>query len=283
MKIKMIIRTILILLCITSIGCASGSATSPGAKNEKHKAEPVDNILEQLNKRTTELESYQCQIEYKFVQPSLFDSQDTRKGMLYYAKEGNKSNLRINFLTRQQDEEEEHKYLEQYIVLDGSSLNYPGETLKGTWLVCVDYQIKEIKLVQLGLPGDPNKPVDVFELAGRNLPIIGFAKIDDLKEQFKVSLVEEKTKDPQDFIRVHLDVKPNSIYKDDYTYIDLWIDKKSNLPVKIIAQTTEKDFYEIKFLKPRINKKINKKTFDFNIPKDFGEPEIIPLKDKEEN
>jgi hypothetical protein len=267
---------------VTSTGCASGSTINSNTQKEKKQTEPVDNILEQLNKRTTELESYQSQIEYKFVQPSLFDSQDTRKGMLYYVKEANISNLRINFLTRQQDEEQEQKYLEQYIVLDGSSLNYPGKKFEGTWLVCIDYQIKEIKLVQLGLPDDPNKPVDVFELAGRNLPIVGFTKIEDLKEQFEVSLVEQENKESQEFTQIHLKVKPDSVYKDDYTYIDFWVDKRLKLPVKIIAQTTEKDFYEIKFLKPKINKKIDKKIFDFKIPKDFGEPEIIPLKEKDE-
>lgn len=275
----MIIRTTLVLLWAVSSGCASGSTTE--TVTEQKKNDPVDTVLKQLNKTTLELESYQGQIEYKFVQPSLFDSRDLRKGMLYYVKEGNKSRLRVNFLTRKQDEEEEHKYLEQYIVLDGSSLKYPGEKFEGTWLVCIDYQIKELKLVQLAGPTEPDKQVDVFELASRNLPIIGFTKIENLKEQFDVSLVEQKTKESQDFTQVHLDVKPNSVYKDDYTYIDFWIDKKLNLPAQILAETTDKDFYEIKFLKPKINKKIDRKIFDFKIPKDFSEPEIIPLKEKD--
>ena len=279
MNIKMIIRTTLVLLWAVSSGCASGSTTE--TLTEQKKNDPVDTVLKQLNKTTLELESYQGQIEYKFVQPSLFDSRDLRKGMLYYVKEGNKSRLRVNFQTRKQDEEEEHKYLEQYIVLDGSSLKYPGEKFEGTWLVCIDYQIKELKLVQLAGPTEPDKQVDVFELASRNLPIIGFTKIENLKEQFDVSLVEQKTKESQDFTQVHLDVKPNSVYKDDYTYIDFWIDKKLNLPAQILAETTDKDFYEIKFLKPKINKKIDGKIFDFKIPKDFSEPEIIPLKEKD--
>ncbi len=280
MKIDIIARITLILLCVTSTGCASGSAIIPDAQKE-HKTEPVDKILEQLNKSTIELKSYQGQIEYKFVQPSLFDSQDLKKGTLYYIKEANESKLRVNFLTRKQDEEEEQKYLEEYIVLDGALLNYPDKRFEGTWLVCIDYQIEEVKYIQLAMPNDSNKPVDVFELAGSNLPIVGFTKIEDLKEQFEVSLVEQKTKESREFIQLHLKVKPNSIYRDDYTHIDFWIDKKLYLPAKIIAQTTEKDFYEIKFLKPRINKKIDKKIFDFKIPKDFSEPEIIPLEEKD--
>ena len=279
MKKDIVTRITLILLCVTSTSCATGSATITDVQKE-HKTEPVDKILEQLNKSTIDLKSYQGQIEYKFLQPSLFDSQDLKKGTLYYVKEDNASKLRVNFLTRKQDEEEEQKYLEEYIVLDGTLLNYPGKKFEGTWLVCIDYQIEDIKYIQLAMPNDSNKPVDVFELAGSNLPIVGFTKIEDLKEQFEVSLVEQKTKKSSELIQLHLKVKPNSIYKDDYTHIDFWIDKKLNLPAKIIAQTTEKDFYEIKFLKPKINKKIDKKIFDFKIPKKFSEPEIIPLEEK---
>ena len=282
MNIKIIIRVTFILLWVVNTGCASGSMENPDTRQKKLPTDPVDKVLEQLNKSTLELESYQGQIEYKFIQPSLFDSQDLRKGILYYVKEDNKSKLRVNFQRRKQDEDEEHKYIEQYIVLDGASLTYPGRQFKGTWLVCADYQIEEVKFVQLAEPNDPNKPVDVFDLASKNLPMVGFTKTEELKKQFEVTLIEQKTTEPKDLIQVHLKVKPNSIYKDDYTIIDFWIDKKLNLPVKIIAVTTEEDIYEIKFLQPKVNKAIDKKVFDFKMPKGFSEPEIIPLKEKTE-
>ncbi len=282
MNIKIIARITFMLLCMVSAGCASGAVDNPDTQQKKQTEDPVDKVLEQLNKSTRELKSYQGQIEYKFTQPSLFDSQDLRKGTLYYTKEGNKSRLRVNFQTRKQDEEQEHKYIEQYIVLDGASLVYPGHRFEGTWFVCIDYKVEELKLYQLAEPGDPNKPMDVFELASKNLPLVGFTKIEELKEQFEVSLIEQKTPESKDFIQVNLKVKPNSIYKDDYTLIDFWIDRKLNLPVKIIAITNEEDIYEIKFLQPKVNKAIDKNVFDFKMPKNFGEPEIIPLKEKNE-
>ena len=39
---------------------------------------------------------------------------------------------------------------------------------------------------------EPNKPMDAFVLASRNLPIVGFAKIEDLKKQFDIKLVEQE-------------------------------------------------------------------------------------------
>jgi len=282
MNVKIIVRVTFVLLWMVSASCASGAVDNTDTQQKKQATDPVDKVLEKLNKSTRELKSYQGQIEYKFTQPSLFDSQDLKKGIFYYTKEGNKSRLRVNFQTRKQDEEPEHKYIEQYIVLDGDSLAYPGRRFEGTWLVCIDYQVPEVKYIQVAEAGDPNKPMDVFELASENIPLVGFTKIEELKEQFEVSLIEQKTPESKDFIQVHLKVGPNSIYKDDYTYIDFWIDRKLNLPAKVIAITTEEDIYEIKFLQPKVNKAIDKNVFDFKIPKKFGEPEIIPLKEKNE-
>jgi outer membrane lipoprotein-sorting protein len=103
-----------------------------------------------------------------------------------------------------------------------------------------------------------------------------------MKKQFEVTLVEQKKSEPEGFIQVHLEVKPNSIYKDDYKYIDFWIDKKLGLPAKVVAVTTEEDIYRIKFIKPKVNKKIACKVFEFKIPEGFDEPEIIPLRQEGE-
>jgi len=172
---------------------------------------------------------------------------------LYYQKYGKKSKLRINFKTLKQDDEKEQKYIEQYI-------------FDGVWLTVIDYQIKQVKLYQ---QAEPNEPVDAFELASRNFPIIGFSKAEDLKNQFEIKLVEQQGGEAENFARLHLKVKPDSIYKDDYTSIDFWIDKKSGLPAKIVAITTEEDIYEIKLLKAKVNKKLNKKVFEVKIPKGF--------------
>ena len=101
-----------------------------------------------------------------------------------------------------------------------------------------------------------------------------------MKKQFGIELVEQQGGKSSGLIHLHLKVKPDSIYKDDYTSIDFWIDKKLGLPAKIIAITTEEDIYQIKFLKAKVNKKLNEKVFEVRIPRGFGK-EIIPLNVKE--
>ncbi|MHC4426013.1 MAG: LolA family protein [Planctomycetota bacterium] len=283
MSKKTITKAIFILVWATGICWASRCTETIETQQQKDpRIDPLDAVLEQLNKKTSELKSYEGQIEYKFIQP-LLESEALRKGVLHYARFGGKSALRINFATLKQEDEKEQKYIEQYIVVEGARLTHPNYQFKGIWLVHIDYEIEEVKYYQVAEPNDPNKPADVFDLASKNLPMPGFTKIEDLKKQFEVKLVEQKKTELEDFTQVNLKVKPNSIYKDDYISIDFWIDKKVGLPAKVVAVTTDPeppfgDIYEMRFLKPKVNKGIDKKVFEFRVPKGFGEPEIVPLK-----
>jgi outer membrane lipoprotein-sorting protein len=252
------------------------------------KINEVDKVLQQLNQKTSELKSFQAQVEYRFIQP-LLESEKLQKGDFYYAKLGNNSKLRLNFKTSQIDDEDEEKYVEEYIVFDGAGLSHPGQKFKGMWAVQIDYEMEGVRYIQLAEAGDPNKPTDVFDLINKNFPMIGFSRIEDIRKQFEITLVKQKKSGSEDFIQVHLDVKPNSVYKDDYVFIDFWIDKKTGLPAKIVTVSTEpatepvelKDVSEIKFLNSKFNNKIAKKVFDFKIPAGFDEPEIMPLKKKD--
>ena len=282
MNHKIMVKFTFFILWAVGTSRASGCIEASKKQQQQNpKDDPVNIVLEKLNKKTSELQSYESQIEYKYLQP-LLESESLRKGILYYTRSGGKSELNINFNTLKQDDEKEHKNLEQYIFLDGASLTHPDYEFKGIWLVHLDYQIKEVKYYQLAEPNDPNESTDVFDLAGKKLPMLGFSKTEDLKKQFEINLVEPQKTESEEFIQVHLRVKPNSIYKDDYISIDFWIDKKLDLPAKIIAVKSEPeppygDIVEIKFLNPKVNKGIEKKIFELKIPKGFGEPEILPL------
>ena len=259
-------------------GCADGQVAQ---QQDTQKTDPADAVLERLNKMTSELTSYEARIEYKYTQP-LLESESLHKGVLYYTRSARTTALRVNFDTRKQEDEKEQKYIEQFVVLDGAALTHPAQQFKGIWLVHLDYEPKTVKYYQLAEPNDPNAPADVFELAGRNLPMLGFTRTKDLKKEFEVALVEPQKDAANDFIQVHLKVKPNSVYKDDYVSMDFWIDRKLGLPVKAVAVKTEPEppygeIQEITFLNPKVNKGIDANVFDIKIPKGFSEPEITPL------
>ena len=264
MNKRMVMKVVFLLLAVTGIcqaGCSKKSLCPKGKAAAE--ADSIDAVLTGLSRSARELKSYQGRIEYLVSQP-LFESQTLRKGVLYYKRFDETSKLRINFQTLKQDDEKEQKYIEQYI-------------FDGQWLTVIDHQIREVKKHQLA---EPNEPVDAFELVRENFPIIGFGENEDLRKDFEIELIEQQGEAKKDFIQLHLKVKPESIYGDDYTSIDFWIDKRFYLPAKIVAVSTEEDIYQIELLEPRVNDKINDKVFEVEVPEAFGEPEIVPLERK---
>jgi len=255
-----ILRLTVVYFFLVSNGfcCSAGSSKSLKSRADIEGRDSVDVILFRLKDRTEKLQSYQCKIEYLFRQP-LFESQTLRKGVLYYAKFDDKSALRINFETLKQDNESEEKYIEQYI-------------FDGLWLTHINCQLKQVKRYQ---QAEPNEPADVFDLARRNFPIIGFSHTDDLKKDFDIKLVGQGV-EAEDFVQLHLKVKPDSVYSNDYVSINFWIDKKLNLPTKIVAVSAEDDIYQIMLNEPKVNQKMNKSVFEFDLPEDFT-PEIVGL------
>jgi outer membrane lipoprotein-sorting protein len=219
----------------------------------------VELVLRALQQKAEDLTSFQTRIDYVVKQP-LLESQLRRTGDLNYLKIDGKSNLRINFGTLQQDDEPEQKYGEQFL-------------FDGVWLVHVDYQTERVERRQLT---EPNRPLDAFALASKHVPVVGFAKVEDLHEQFTVELVPPGDTEASPFHHLHLKVKVDSIYKDDYVTIDFWIDKKVGLPTKVMAVTTEEDVHEILFVAPKVNVDIDRKTFLIDAPSGFSR-EVIPL------
>ena len=256
---KIIVRRAVFILFLVVGTCYAATSQRLEPIEKVASKNTLDGTLEKLNKAAAGLQSYQCQIVYNFSQP-LFDSQTLRKGDLYYKKSKKRSKLRINFNTIKQDDEKQQKQKEQYI-------------FDGVWITNINYQLKEVKKHQLA---DPNKPVDTFELVQKNFPIIGFSKNEDLKKEFEITLIEDA--ENKNSIHLHLKVKPESVYKDDYTSIDFWIDKTSHLPSKIIAVNIEDDIYDIALLKAKVNQKLDEKIFDVKIPAGFAKPVITPLK-----
>jgi outer membrane lipoprotein-sorting protein len=263
------VTPLLLLLAVgaSRAGCCAKKA--PVTCSEQEETDPVDEILERLKQQTIQLQSYQANIEYLFVQPD-FNSQQLRKGALHYAKFGKQSMLRVNFETLKQEEEKERKYVEQYI-------------FDGVWVTKIDYQLKAVRRDQLVDPNEPvdsNAPVDVFELVSRNFPIVGFSKVEDLKKEFEITLIDDEQAEPLQDIQLHLKVRPDSVYKDDYVSMDFRIDGKTFLPARIVAVSTLGDIYDIRLLKPQLNEKMDKEIFEATIPEGFSVQEN-PLRKNE--
>ena len=253
---------IFILLCTNLCYSQDCNEYQSSQQQNNIKTTKVDQILKDLDLATSKLKTYQGRFEYNFSQP-LLDSQTFRTGYLSFKKNNTSSHLRINFETIKEDNEKTQKYME-HIIFDG------------IWLIHIDFQTEHVKKIQ---QAEPNNPIDALELARQHFPIIGFTRIPELKKQFDISLIDQEQNEQDSGTRLLLKVKPDSIYKDDYTQINFLIDKKLNLPTEIIATTVESEIHQIKLLKPVVNKKLPEKIFEAKIPENF-DIEFTPLKQK---
>lgn len=251
------------LIVVTASHARTGDPNTPACLIQADEPNEIDLAIKNLQDRAASLKSYQARVDYITKQP-LLDSQARRWGVLHYAKSQDRSNLRIKFLTLQQDEEPQQNYVEQFL-------------FDGVWLVIVNDQTQRVERRQLA---EPNEPVDAFSLASKHIPVLGFSKRDDLRKQFDVALVCEPN-DPPHLQHLHLSVRPDSVYKEDYTQIDFWVDRKIGLPVKIVAVTTEEDIHEIRLIDPKVNEGIDPGMFRVEAPKGFTQ-EVIPLERKQQ-
>ena len=261
-------ETILAILLLAGLslgtGC-DGTSKADAAQTNNTNLTRLDKVLARLNDRAADIKTYRCDLTHISRQP-LFDSQAIRKGKLYYYRDESKNLLRINFDTIKQDEQPTEDYKEQFI-------------FDGVWLTRIDYQLKEVKRHQLVDPNElKSKGADAFDLLSEHLPIVGFTGTDNLKKQFNIKLVDANENEPNNSIKLHMQVKPDSIYKDDWVWIDFRIDKQIYLPAEVTTLTTEEDVFEIKFINAMLNEPMDIDVFDANVPEGFTIAEEVPLK-----
>jgi outer membrane lipoprotein-sorting protein len=245
-------KSLILTVCIALVG--AGWAAEP---NEC----PVDTVLAKLQASAQAMTTYECRLSYLHWQPDMFDAKTLRKGRVFYKLTSGQSFLRIKFETRKEDEFDEQPYAEHFV-------------FDGCWLTVIDYAQKTVQKHEVA---EPNQPVNAFELAGGDMPIIGFSPTDDLKKEFNISLVKDEEKGGA-LVKLHLKVKPESKYRDNYVSLDFWVSTKQWLPERIDALTKDGDIYQLRFTRAKVNSKISDKQFDIMIPKGFAAPEVFPMK-----
>ena len=230
----------------------------------KEEMSPLDKTLDSMQKKTDSIKTFQADVTYLFIQdPDLLDARRLQTGKLYYKKDDKKSNIRINFETLAIDEEDKEQHKEQ-IIFDG------------VWLTKIDYVNETVNSWQ---QAEENKPVNAFEFVSRNFPMVGFTKTEELRKHFDITLIENPKDDPNNQIHLNLKVKKDSKYKDQYKTMDFWVDKKSFIPVRMKTISLEDDVYDIRILKPLINKNFKNSVFLVENPKHFSQNRE-PLKKK---
>ena len=266
-------NTLFILLAVTvCFGCASnksiGDAKVPtkdvslqpkASVSQEISAAPndsneIDMILMRLDQKSRELKTYEARITYLFKQPVL-ESEALREGMLYYVKDEKGSKLRIDFTSLRQDTEIVPEYHEDYL-FDGVNLTH------------IEYKLKNIEYRQLA---EANQPINAFDLASQYLPIIGFTKAATLRDDFEIE--RHATAEYDELL---LKTKPQSRYKNDYTQIRFWTNKRLSLPARMETTLPQGDISLIWLSEAKANQALPADIFKIDVPADFSK-NVVPF------
>jgi hypothetical protein len=250
---RFIVLTLTLAFSSALAACEPNSPVPPqGVKPAATTTTELDGILATLNKNLAELNSCRLELSWTFTQP-LLDTTTIRKGTLFYRKGTDRSRLRINFDSFQQDKEKPQSLREE-IIFDG------------VWLTRIDHQLKEIKRDQLA---PDEKPIGAFQLLTGRIPLIGFGSVDDLKKQFDIVLAEPNQTSTGQQLHLVLKTRPESDYKNDYKTVDVFTVRSAALPGRIRAVTPDDDVSEIS-LSPSGSQEVADSVFAFEQPRDFA-------------
>ena len=239
-------------------GCAQSKkcALKPSAcekKTPECNTGEIEKILSKMHNATKQLKSCQAKLSYLFIQdPDLMDSRTLRNGVLYYQKEGDRSQLRIRFDDIKQEDFDPEIRRQEYL-------------FDGVWLTRIDFKLKQTDLYQKA-PED--NPIDVFELISYNFPLIGFSNIDLLRKDFDICLPENPDESKKS-IQLLLTVKKGSKYEKEYEKINFRVAGDTYMPKQIVAYSSQGDIHDIEFDELEINKKLKKAVFTIETPSDF--------------
>ena len=226
---------------------------------EPNRAPTLAEILNHTQAAAESLNSLQGRVVYTFVD-TFNESTTTRLGQVHYRRLGTRSDLRIQFTAKKEDEMPEVRYREEMF-------------FDGVWSTHIDYQGRMVKKQQL-VPAD--QPMDALDLVSRDVPIFGFNGLKRLRERYHIETIPAEPNAPT---RVHLRFMPDPSTRSDDTYqrMDMWLDSRHWLPTHVEAVNQNEDVFDLRFPDLQIDQPIDPNVFNIQIPANFGSPEVVPL------
>ena len=182
----------------------------------------IDSILDALDARGKTLKDFTADVVLTQANPAVGD-ENSRKGKIQFqTREANNARVRVNFT--------EHILGSMDAVnkkIRPEQLEY---LLDGQWLTTRDYAKSEQVRTQVARPGEK---INLFKLGQGIFPLpIGQSK-EDVHQQFAVQKIPPDKEDPPGSVHLLLITNAGTSLARKYKKIDIWVDLKLELPVKI--------------------------------------------------
>jgi outer membrane lipoprotein-sorting protein len=205
---------VIILLCLALPSWADDFKPIPPDAN-------IDQVLQAMKDRGDNLGDVSADVTLTSTDDTGDSRSENGKLLVQKLPDGNQR-ARITFVQRTEGEkifDENH----QYTLVDG-------------WTVERDYLKKQEDRRQVVQPG---QKVDLFKLGAGPFPMPIGQKPQDVKDQFDVVLAPAAKDEPQNTVHLTLKPKPGSDLARKYASIDVWTDRQSGMPVRIVTSDSD--------------------------------------------
>jgi hypothetical protein len=186
---------------------------------------PVDSVLEQLDQVGKSLHDFSARIKLIETDNTLLN-ETVRAGTVWFQKRPDGSARIRVLLDRRLSEDQKRAFPEKIEYL-----------LDGPWLVDRNYQTKNEVRRQVLKPG---QKMDLFKLGEGPFPMPIGQNPQDVHRIFDVKSAPAAKDDPAGSVHLQLIPRPNTDLAGKMAQIDVWVDQKTHMPVRIDTQDVKK-------------------------------------------
>ncbi|MHB1156445.1 MAG: LolA family protein [Phycisphaerales bacterium] len=243
MKLSLFIPVLSLLM--TACAAAQTPAASASASASGGADDPAISLLDRLETRGTKLKTYQADVTYTREQQLLGDQQIRTGTLAYQSAQADPTPTPARFAVRFTK-----------LVVNEALRDHPRNYIfDGTWLAEVDPENKQFIRRQVA-PGskepgnkEPGQTYDPLQLGQGPFPLPLGQKREQVLAIFHAVLVDSTADDPADTL--HLKLTPRTDEKtgkplSNFTTVNIWYDKTSLLPVKIVTEDDSQNMTTVK-------------------------------------
>lgn len=237
---------------VTTMCAATQTADTQPAATQQAAGDPrVHTVLQLLEKRGEAIKDLTAGIQWQTLD-SIINALDVKIGTLYFKRDKPHDKFLVRF---------------EKTIADEQVIEKPEEHLfDGQWYTEKREATKTIIRREISRPGEKYDP---FKLGEGPFPLPFGQKESEILDTFDVTYVAPAKDDPQN--SVHLKLLPRATsgdMQDKYSEMHFYVDKRLDLPVKVVAKQKDDKVITVLFTDTKVNSGIAGSTFTLVLPKD---------------
>lgn len=244
-----------LLVAVAGRPSARAQPAGPTTKPAPKASPQVMRILSALEEAGDRYAALRADIQYVYVDEALGDREE-RTGWVAYQKADKAkkapAKFRIQFQTLRQGRGKVLK----------DKIDYAFD---GLWLTVAKHRIKTITRYQVAAKGEKVEPM---KLGQGPLPLPFGQKTDDMLAHFQITTRAIRKDEPKNTDYLHLATRPRFRKSMNVKTLQMWIDKKTHLPTKIVSTDKNDNTTMVVFQNVQTDPKLPADTF--GLPKPPG-------------